>query len=420
MLLLASCWTACQQARPTGAFNFYGGATRANAYEDAVSFTDAMLITDFPRPNDSLAPSKAMMDVGSNMPPIPISFVASYLTLLDGSAVRFAGGRIEWQAFFDSIAPGKRALAAALPCTDASDNLYVLASDGGLYSIDKNGKRRWKLALFTPSSTTLYCDLLLQPSGIVVGWSVDGTHGTLAKCSFDGTILWKRHHSLAPTRTFAADERQNLIVALSANTAGITDSLVCIAPNGEQVWSRGIAHTRLFRTPVVASGIILITGIREHQNQRDDVVYALDVNGQPRWEKVLSFTPQGIAVGTQESGTPLVVVAGYRTGIGEALSVVVGLDIEAHELWRLHYDMAVIGAPMISRNNIVLIGTKGEASGAYFMNKQGVFQRVVSLSNVAVCLIPAVDAENNIVFAATEALGIVKVGKLPTQRLLPY
>lgn len=420
LLLVISCIVmACGQVRPPDAFNFYGGVSRSSNYENATSFTDAMFISDFPKKNDSLAPSAEMLKVGANMPPIPISYLVSYLTLLDGSAVRYAGGRIEWKAPFDEVSKGKKAIAAALSCTDKEDNFYVFANDGAVYCFDKTGKRRWKNVLFTPTPTALFSDVLIQPDGIIAGFSADGTRGALVKCTLDGSIAWKQEFGLAPTRTFAADESGNLIVALSANTAGASDSLLSLTPNGARRWAKGITNTRLLRMPMIGAGMVLIAGIRENAGQREDVLLAFDENGSQRWAKPLTFTPQGMAIGSRE-GSPLLVVAGYRTGMGEALSLVLGLNAEGKEQWRLSYDVAVLGAPMVSQENIVFIATKGEAVGAYFMSKEGVFQRVVSLSNVALCLIPSVDSENNIVFATTEELGVVKIGKVPAQRILPY
>lgn len=416
----AALFSACQQVRPPDAFTFYAGASRSGNYENGGSFTNTMIISDFPKKNDSTSMNLAKGQIGANMPPVPISFIASYLTLLDGYAARFAGGRMEWKAAFDLAADGKRALAAALPCTDKEDNFYVLANDGALYAIGKDGKRRWKQAFFTPTPTALFCDLLPLADGIVAGFSADGVHGTLVKCTFDGTIAWKQDFALAPSRAFAADEAGNITLALTANTVGATDSLISLAPNGSRRWAKGVAGTRLLRMPIVGAGQILISGIRETKALREDVLFAFDTNGNQRWEKPLSFTPQGIATGTNE-GAPLLVVAGYRMGMGEPLSLVLGFDANGKELWRLSYDLAVMGAPMVSQQNIVFVGTKGEAIGAYFMSKSGVFQQVVSMSNAPpLCLIPAVDSENNILFSATDELGVVKIGKLPVQRLLPY
>ncbi len=418
--LFTSLFAACQQVRPPDAFTFYGGAARSGNYENGGSFTNTMIINDFPKKNDSAALTSAKGQIGANMPPVPISFIASYLTLLDGNAVRYANGRMEWKAPFDATAGGKRAIASALPCRDKEDNFYVLANDGALYSIAKDGKRRWKQSFFTPAPLSLFCDLLPLADGILVGFSADGVRGTLIKCTFDGTIAWKQEFATAPVRAFAADEAGNITLALTANTPGATDSLVSIATNGGRRWAKGVPATRLLRMPITEAGQILISGIRETKTAREDVLLAFDANGNQRWEKVLTFTPQGIAMGTHE-GSPLLVVAGYRMGMGESLSLVLGLDANGKERWRLSYDLAVMGAPMISQQNIVFVGTKGEAIGAYFMSKSGVFQQVVSMSDAPpLCLIPAVDAENNILFSASDELGIVKIGKLPVQRLLPY
>jgi outer membrane protein assembly factor BamB len=411
---------ACQQVRSPNAFNLYGGASRSGNYEDGGSFANTTIINDFPKKNDSLALKAAKNQVGANMPPVPISFITSYLTLLDGNAARYAGGRIEWKAPFDAVEGGKRAIAAVPAARDKDDNLYVFASDGALYAIGSDGKRRWKQALFPPNNTSLFSDILVQTDGVVAGFSADGTRGTLIKCAFDGTIAWRQEFTLAPTRAFAADEAGNIVLALTANTPGATDSLLSLAPNGARRWAKGIANTRLLRMPIVGAGQIFMTGIRDIGGKRDDVLFALDASGNERFAKVLSFTPQGIAIGTKDNA-PLLVAAGYRTGMGEALSLVVGMDANGKELWKLSYDLAVMGAPMISQQNIVFIGTKGEAIGAYFMSKDGVFQYVVSMSDAPpLCLIPSADSENNILFAATDDLGIIKIGKLPVQRLLPY
>jgi hypothetical protein len=94
---------ACQQVRSPNAFNLYGGASRSGNYEDGGSFANTTIINDFPKKNDSLALKAAKNQVGANMPPVPISFITSYLTLLDGNAARYAGGRIEWKAPFDAV-----------------------------------------------------------------------------------------------------------------------------------------------------------------------------------------------------------------------------------------------------------------------------------------------------------------------------
>ena len=429
-VILALGVLACQPTRPPGAFTLYGGVSRAGNYESAGDFTFTSLIRNMPKPVDSAGKRREQTSVGANMPPVPITFISCYLTLLDGSVGRYSAGSLDWTSPFDTASPAqtppKRALAASAPCTDASDNLYVLANDGAAYSFSLEGARRWKKGLFTPSALSLYSDLLPLADGVIFGFSQDGAGGSLVKVGFDGTILWRKDFAFAPLRAFAADGATgNIIVALTANIAGVTDTLACLsAATGERRWSLPLEGVRALHLPVLdaAQDLILISGISSRNGEREDEIWGVDLSGKERFRKKLPFTPQGIAIGASADGQePLIALAGYRMGLGAPLSTVMALKADGAELWRLTFELAVMGAPLIGKSNIVFIGSKGEAVGVYFMDKNGEFQRVVSLSDEPnLCLIPAVDAENNLVFAASETLGVIKVGKMPIQRLLPY
>ncbi len=408
--------TSCQQQRPQENFNFYGGTSRASAYEQGGTFT-TMVITDKPKGKSAENATK-----GAVVPPVPVTFNQNYLATIDGYAVRYAGNTMEWKTPLDTLPSGKRAVAAAFTAADNNDNFYLFASDGAAYSFDKTGKRRWKQPLFTPVATSLYSDILLLPSGIIAAFSDNGTRGMVVKIGLDGKILWQRTTTLAPTRTLAADEQGNIFLALSQNTTGATDSLVSLNADGTPRWGIAVPNTRIMKSPVLGYGMVLVAGVQEEKDGRKDIVRAFDAQtGKERWTKTLTVAAQGISVGTRENGEPLIVLAGYRIGLAEPLTLVVGLDAAGKEIWRLSYELAIIGAPMISSENIAFVGTKGDALGVYLMRKDGVFDRVVSLSEVQLlCLIPGVDIQNNLVFAMTEELGVIKVGSLPAQRLLPY
>jgi outer membrane protein assembly factor BamB len=408
---------SCTKQRPLENYNFYGGTSRASNYELGGSFT-TMVITDVPK-------LKAGEDLpkGCIVPPVAISFNHNYLATADGYVIRYANNSIEWKSALDSLASGKRAAPAALTVADKEDNFYILASDGALYSFDKTGKRRWKKPLFTPTSQSLFSDLLILQSSIIAAFSANGTQGTIVKTDLQGTQQWQKEFTLAPTRTLAADEQENVFVGLSNNSSASNDSLLMLRPDGSTQWGQAIQNTRITKSPVYSAGMLVLAGIREVRGERSDVVVSMEASsGKQRWERVLNFAPQGIALGTQQQNSePLLVVAGYRVGIGEPLTLVYGLNAEGKELWRLSYELAIIGAPMISSENIAFVGTKGDALGVYLMRKDGVFDRVVSLSDAPIlCLLPGVDIQNNLVFAMSEQLGLIKVGSLPAQRLLPY
>ncbi len=422
---------SCAKQKPLENYNFYGGASRASNYELSGSFS-TMIITDVPKDAAKKNNGEALPN-GAATPPIPITFNHNYLASTDGYALRYANNKLEWKSPLDELPSGKRAVAASFPCADVNDNFYLLANDGALYSFDKTGKRRSKQALFTPSAQSFFSDLLLLKNGIITAFSANGTNGTLIKLDADGKTEWRKEYTLAPTRTIAADEQENIVMGLSHNESGKSDSVLSLAPNGSVRWAVQLAETRITKSPVLGggvssggasgAGIVLLAGIRERNGERTDILLALDAQtGKTLWEKPLTFAPQGMSIGSQASSNePLIVVAGYRVGVGEPLTLLYGFDQSGKELWRLSYDLAVIGAPMIGEENIAFVGTKGDAVGVYIMRKDGVFQQVISLSDAPLlCLIPGVDVQNNLVFAMTEQLGLIKVGSLPAQRLLPY
>lgn len=408
--------SSCTKQRPLENFNFYGGISRSGNYELGGTFT-TMVITDIPKKYTEDLPK------GAAQPPIPVSFNHNYLTTIDGYAIRYANGIVEWKAPLDSLQTGQRAVAAAAAAADKEDNLYLLANDGAVYSFDKNGKRRWKSQLFTPTSNSIFSDILILQSGIIAAFSDNGTQGTILKISFDGKTQWQRTSTLAPTRTVAADTDDNIVCALSHNTPGKTDSIITLTADGKQRWGIACQQTRILKSPILGAGLVLASGIKENEGKRSDVVIACEAaSGKTVWSKELTFTPQGISVGTQANNDgALVVIGGYRIGVGEPLTLLYGFDASGKELWRLSYNLAIIGAPMISTENIAFVGTQGDAVGVYLMDKKGTFNRVISLSDAPLlCLLPGVDAQNNLVFSMSEQLGLIKVGSLPAQRLLPY
>ncbi|TAE24285.1 MAG: hypothetical protein EAZ92_13455 [Candidatus Kapaibacterium sp.] len=426
ILLFSMMLQSCSKQKPLENYNFYGGTARASNYELSGSFS-AMIMTDVPKEAAKKNTTEPLPN-GAVVPPIAVTFNHNYLASSDGYALRYANNKLEWKSPLDTLPSGKRAVAASFPAADVNDNYYLLANDGAAYSFDKTGKRRFKQALFAPSMQSLFSDLLLLKSSIITAFSANGTNGTLVKSDVEGKVEWRKEYTLAPTRTIAADEQENIFVALSNNESGKSDSVLSLAPNGSVRWVVQLAETRITKSPALSveasgAGMVLLAGIRERKGERTDILLALDAQtGKMLWEKTLTFAPQGMSIGSQASGNqPLIVVAGYRVGVGEPLTLVYGFDQSGKELWRLSYDLAVIGAPMIGVENIAFVGTKGDAVGVYIMRKDGVFQQVISLSDAPLlCLVPGVDVQNNLVFAMTEQLGLIKVGSLPAQRLLPY
>lgn len=383
--------------------NLYGGSARTNTYEHVGSFAkgsaSAMIVET--GNNDSTLP-------GAMTPPLPVGAGEVCVGTTDGAVVRLLENTVVWKTPLAG-----RAIPAAALCGDAQGNVYVVASDGSLASLTAGGKQRWRLALFTAGATVTYSDLLAVSDGVVAA----ATSGDIVKISFDGKVLWRRTSTLAPTKTFAADDDGNLYIALSQNVFDGNDSLVVLSARGQQVWALAFEHTRLIRTPVVYSTGVVVTGLRQAEADRVPVLHVIDRMGRVSWSKELTITPRGVSM----AGDGTIVVAGYRPGIGDALSAVIAYSLEGQELWRMNYEFAIPTPVLVSGEVLAFVGIKGKAMGMYYMMRDGTYMDVVSMGSMPVMnLQPAVDPTGAILFTSAEQLGMIRVAPSGFNRILPF
>jgi outer membrane protein assembly factor BamB len=404
-LLGALCLSACadKTTMDPDSLNLYGGSARTNAYEYTGPFAkgSASDMTVKVGENDSTLP-------GAITPPLPVGSGEICVGTTDGAVVRLLENTIVWKT---SLA--KRAVPAAALCGDAKGNIYVVASDGSLASFAADGKQRWRLALFKTGITITYSDLLAVGDGVVAA----ATDGEIVKVSFDGKVQWRRFSTLAPTKTFAADAGGNLYIALSQRLFDGNDSLLVLSPQGNQVWALAFEHTRLIKTPVVYETGVIVAGLRQAEEDRVSVLHDIDQMGRIRWSKELTVTPRGVSIAAD--GT--IIVAGYRAGVGDALSAVIAYSPQGKQLWKMNYEFTIPAPVLISEGVLAFVGTKGKATGMYYMMNDGTYMDVVSMGDMPVMnLQPAVDASGAILFTTSENLGMIRVAPSGFNRILPF
>lgn len=384
-------------------FNVYGGTHRTNNFEANGTFTASFTFTEKAQ---LVKYDKTAKLPGAIALPVPASFSTSYIPTSDGFVVRVTDKIVQWQSTLDG-----NALVAAALCGDQSDNVYAVATDGAVYAFAADGKRRWKVPMFPTDA--VYSNPLLVNDGLVVACS----NGQIAKLGSDGKILWQHRSALAPTKTLAEDEQENIVVLLSHDTPGATDTVLALAANGAVRWKRAVPNVRLLHSPACANGLIVAVGLLDSAAVRVPVLCAFKPDGTPAWRKDLLVTPTGIAV----NGS-MVVVAGTKLGIASPVAAVMAFSLQGKELWRKGFEnMQIVSVPMISKEIISVIGIQEKASGIYYLKHDGTFSSVFSISDMpAMLLQPVVDYDGNMVFAMTEDLGTVRVGRSPAQKLLPY
>lgn len=411
--LIVLCLSCGRQQKTLEPLNLYGGKERSNNFSYNGTFTSELtfsLTAQRSKTNKKALP-------GASSVALPITFSTVYIPTIDGFVACVTDKTVEWLAPLDNAA-----IIRSASVTDAQDNFYGLANDGTLYSIARDGKRRWKTPVFLPKTDTKYrdpteyLDLLALSDGVIVASS----SGSICKVRYDGSLAWRHSAGLILTQTLSADEREELVFLAAHNPSGAGDTLIALsAADGSRRWAAVAAQTRIFTTPATLNGLIAVAAKYSDTDRIRTVLKTWNMQGKELWTaETPTIVPLGVAIDTDTS----VVVSGFASALfgGDAVSRVLTFSAQGKELWRLGFENQIISAPMISKKNIVVLASKGAALGAYYIDKNGVFSKVFSLSDMPEALLqPTVDYDCNLVFATSRELGIFRLGRSPVQKLLP-
>jgi outer membrane protein assembly factor BamB len=396
-IFLFGCGRGPKEGEPV---NFYGGSCRTNSYEEFGSFYHKIFLVDELTYKDSS---------GAVTAPLVLPNSDFVIVNVSSNVLYISKQVVKWSVNLDSVAIPAGCLAA-----DGESNIYIIANNGVLYSISKEGKIRWKKQIAeTNKKLLVFSDLLTQKDGIVVSVS----DGDIYKFSFNGDIKWKINPGLSSTKTFASDENGNLVIPLTHDMFGVTDTLLFISSDGKILWQKGFDKVRLYMTPTVYKNKIVIAGINDLIGGRLEAFYVLDSKGKQLWKKELNVTPRFISV--DEDGK--IYVAGYNTGVGEALSEVLCFSPEGKLEWKQYFQASVTSDLMISRKIIAFVANDEKGVGVFFLRKDGTFEDVVPLQRApSVYPQPAVTSDPSVIFAGSDRLCIVRIDELPFDKFLPW
>ncbi len=404
-LQLAAC---SDNARPgVRSSNLYADAQRSNSYERYGNF-NSTLIMDVGLKTDSLS-EPISEGLGAIAPALAITSDVVYIATDHGHIVR---GNVDYAQWQYKLADGE--VVAAAMCADDAENVYAISNGGTLVALDRQGKLRWRKTLFPSALHITYSDLLCLPEGI----GAASSSGELTLVDFEGEQQWLRSSDASPGRTFAADSAGNLLLPITHNQFGASDSLLKISVGGELQWSRAFDNTRIYRGPVVSGTKIIVAGMKDAGGNRVAVLHALSTMGRMLWSREMPMTPRGIAAA--EDGS--IYVNGFDAGVGEPLSTIIAYSPEGDELWREFFEVKIPVPLLVGRENLAFPGIKSNRStGLYIIRRDGSFQEVVSLSSFPVLnLLPSVGNNGDVIFAVTEHLGYLAVGESALHKLLPF
>lgn len=402
--LLAS----CSEEVKLQPYSQYGGPNCNNNYQRYGKFFKEYHKVSSAEVNVKAGDSVVINSKGAVVPPLSISENETVVADKSGNVFLMTFASALWSYQLDENVYPVGTLAA-----DLNKNIYFIASDDNLYSLDIKGKLRWKKPLLTRQKRFYsYTDLIAGKSGLLLGCS----NGEILKYDFEGNEVWRYQTELAPIEIIAETNSEQAIVGLTHNEFGASDSLLLFDKDGEVIWRKEVSNTRLIQKPAFGNNTIFVGGLREKEQGRDSFIMAFDTLGNMKWESELPAMLRNIA--TDEEGNTY--VTAYNAGVGRAKTGIYRFDSTGTRTWRQYLDLAIPVAPMIANYEIALVGTNPEAIGVFFLQKdEGNLYKVLSLSNAPIInLQPTVSQHGNIIFAGADSLVLVRTEDTQLNKIL--
>ncbi|MBS1536959.1 MAG: PQQ-like beta-propeller repeat protein [Bacteroidetes bacterium] len=380
-------FTSCQndQTLVGERINLYGGSSRTSSYEQFGNFIASASNNEKINSSDSS---------GSMIPPLAISSYQTVIATVEGSIHQFTSAMVEWSAKLDD-----GAYVVAGMCLDDKHNVYAIASDGCIYSISTEGKRRFRTQV-APKESATFNDILASTDGIIIS----STSGLISKISIDGNIVWQYKTTLSPLGAPSSDPRNNIYISLTHNDYTANDSLLCLSPSGKIQWEIGFPTTRILTAPIVGKDNILVGVVISGDIP---IVHSIDFDGKLIWNKTLRATPRAISIASDGS----IITVSYNSGIGISQSVIEQFTSKGISEWNINFDSKITSPALIGKENIALIGVKSSAIGVYLLQRNGVLDSFLSLDTApSLILKPTVAPGMSIIFAVAEKGYITRVG----------
>ncbi|MBX3043773.1 MAG: hypothetical protein KIT33_13455 [Candidatus Kapabacteria bacterium] len=381
-------------------FNIYGGIGRTNAYEQFGSFP-LQLITDEPLVSED----------SSGVVQTPLRLKSPYFALATSNGNIL---KINNSTFEKSFNLGEKIIPAAGMAVDKNSNIYIIASDDKLYSINNDFELNWIKELPVKSSRALsYSDLLATVDGLYIGTNA----GDIIKFDFDGNIDWHYKSSLAVNKTFAADSLGNIYFPMTNNTFGETDSLLCLDKSGKEKWSHGLENVRILTSTAFKNSRVFVGGSVDKDDERYGKLFCFDLSGNLIWASETTLPVRNISLDYDGNSY----ITSISSGVGEIQTGTLSFDFDGKERWRIYHGAAAVSPLMISDKYLAMSVITGAGAAVFYQRKSdGLFILNHSLANYPpMYLSPMVYDDATIRLYGSHKLSQIKLTQTSLNKLIP-
>ena len=393
-ILLVSCGDS--GSREYG--NIFGDKGRSSSFEDIETFQAQQY-------------SQKVIDSssGATSPPLLLSNGQYIFSTDDGRIISALSYVKTWEYKLDSGSFVGAGFAA-----DGNNNIYTIDNLGKIYSLDTAGKLRYSNQLFAPSKLEIFNTPLALKNAIVFSSS----DGNLAILDKSGKELHKKKYNSSIIDYVSAIDDDRILITLSNNQFGVTDTLVCIGTDGAEKW-RYIEKGYRFVKGAISNGKqIAISGSVQGGDNPLSKVFYLNSEGKLLWGKEISNIPRFLSM-SKEGDLYLI---SYSSAMGQMLSGVFAYSQKGELNWKIYYEYSIPMPVFISENELLFIASNRETYGLFYLQRSdGRLIKSLEIGDAhPLIFYPEIDVTGALVFAGKETLRLIRVDETAINKMLPY
>ncbi|MFN3780663.1 MAG: hypothetical protein ACK4SO_00635 [Candidatus Kapaibacteriota bacterium] len=388
---------ACSEERNSSPYNLFGNSSRTSSYEKLGRFWTGIA---------SLEKAPCSDTSGFISFPLALSDNKFVTSTSNGVVVCFKHSNLLWEYYL----PANEYLVSSI-CASPSEELIFITNQKIIYSLDNNGKLRWKIVL--DDSSTFFTHLLATKTGVYFV----SQNKILYKLSYAGKILWQMQLPISSTNYFAAGGEDKLIINLTNDKLGETDTVILIDGNGSIIWKRYFPGLRLVRSPIAWNDKIFVYGYYEEKREVIGKLISLDYNGRNLWSKEFGIIPRFLSI--SNNGELFLIL--YNTGLGENVSTIYKLDISGNIISRQHISSTFYTPLFISKEILGAVGyTRGNPVMLFFDLDLNLWKSIDLSKYPSILNIPAFLEDCTLYFVAASKNFLVRIDENPIIKLLPW
>lgn len=388
---------SCNNQNNKEPFNLYGNSHRTSSYEKLGRFWMGI---------STLENAKTKDGDGFVSIPLALSDNKFVCSTIDGYILLFQHTSLLWEFKLDT---NEYLVSdfAALP----NEDLVFVTNKNFLYSISNSGVLKWRIPIF--DSASYFSTLLATKSSIYFSTS----RKKLKRYDFNGKLKWSIELPLETTASFAEFNNDNLVINLTYNEVGKTDTIIFVNSNGEVRWKKFFPFVRLLRSPTVWKDKIFTFGYSETQGSYVGFLFCLDSTGKVLWTKEFGLVPRYLSA----SDDGFLYLCLYNTGLGETLTKIYKINSQGDILAQQNIG-AIFHSPFfISQQILCAVGyTRGNPSLLFLDSDLNLWKTIDLTKFPNVLNIPAFLSDCSLIFVSSVSNHFVRIDENPVIKLLPW